>query len=220
MKIYLASANIEDIRWAANRRLIDGVVTTHALIGAEEADDVREHLSHICRASTGPVFVTVHAVTSVDVYRDARELAKLSDSVVVQIPFVEDVVDSIHRLSVDGVRVAATLVFSAAQALLAARAGARAVVIPIDDLDAAGRDAGAVLRELRSVLDGSGSEADVIALNPRTASQFGACAAAGADATAVTADVLRDLLVHPLTDRGIDRFLRELSQRHATWTVV
>jgi len=70
------------------------------------------------------------------------------------------------------------------------------------------------------VLDGSGTEADVIALNPRTASQFGACAAAGADATAVTPDVLRDLLVHPLTDRGIDRFLRELSQRHVTWTVV
>jgi transaldolase len=220
MKIFLASANLEDIRWAAHRRLIDGVLTTHALVGAEEADDVRDHLSKICRASTGPVFVTVHALTSAEVFRDAKELAKLSDNVVVQIPFVEDVVDSIHRLSVDGVRVAATLVFSAAQALLAARAGARAVVIPMDDLDAAGRDAGAVLRELRGVLDGSGSEADVIALNPRTASQFGACAAAGADGTAVTADVLRELLVHPLTDRGIDRFLRELSQRHTAWTVV
>ena len=220
MKIYIASANLEDIRWAAQRRLIDGVLTTHALVGAEEADDVRDHLSKICRVSTGPVFVTVHALTSAEVYRDAKELAKLSDNVVVQIPFVEDVVDSIHRLSVDGVRVAATLVFSAAQALLAARAGARAVVIPMDDLDAAGRDAGVVLNELRGVLDGSGSEADVVALNPRTASQFGACAAAGADGTAVTADVLRELLVHPLTDRGIDRFLRELSQRHAAWTVV
>jgi transaldolase len=220
MKIFIASANLEDIRWAAHRRLIDGVLTTHALVGAEEPDDVREHLSQICRASTGPVLVTVHALTSAEVYRDARELAKLSDNVVVQIPFVEDVVDAIHRLSADGVRVAATLVFSAAQALLAARAGARAVVLPMDDLEAAGRDAGAVLRELRSVLDGSGSEADVIALNPRTASQFGACAAAGADGTAVTADVLRELLVHPLTDRGIDRFLRELSQRHAAWTVV
>jgi len=220
MKIYLASANLEDIRWAAHRRLIDGVLTTHALVGAEEADDVREHLSAICRASAGPVFVTAHALTGAEVYRDARELAKLSDNVVVQIPFVEDVVDSVYRLSVDGVRVAATLIFSAAQALLAARAGARAVVIPIDDLDAAGRDAGAVLRELRAVLDGAGSEADVIALNPRTASQFGACAAAGADGVAVGTDVLRGLLVHPLTDRGIDRFLRELSQRHAAWTVV
>jgi len=159
-------------------------------------------------------------LTSAEVYRDARELAKLSDNIIVQVPFVEDVVDSIYRLSADGVRVAATLVFSAAQALLAARAGARAVVVSMDDLDAAGRDAGAVLREFRGVLDGSGTEADVIALNPRTASQFGACAAAGADATAVTPDVLRDLLVHPLTDRGIDRFLRELSQRHVTWTVV
>ena len=220
MKIYLASANLEDIAWAARRRLIDGVLTTHTLIGAEEAEDVREHLAAICRASSGPVFVTAHALTSDEVYRDARELAKLSDNVIVQIPFVEDVVDAIYRLSVDGVRVAATLVFSAAQALLAARAGARAVVISMDDLDAAGRDAGAVLRELRGVLDGSGSEVDVLALNPRTASQFGACAAAGADGIAVTTDVLRGLLVHPLTDRGIDRFLRELSQGHAAWTVV
>jgi transaldolase len=92
-------------------------------------------------------------------------------------------------------------------------------VIAMHDLDAAGQDAGAVLRELRAVLDGSGSEVDVIALNPRTASQFGACAAAGADGIAVAAEVLRGLLVHPLTDRGIDRFLRELS-RHAAWTVV
>lgn len=220
MKIYLASANLEDIRWAASRRLIDGVLTTHALVGAEEPEDAREHLSAICRTSNGPVFVTAHALTSDEVYRDARELAKLSDTIVVQIPFVEDVVDSIHRLAADGVRVAATLVFSAAQALLAARAGARAVVIPMHDLDAAGQDAGAVLRELRAVLDGSGSEVDVIALNPRTSSQFGACAAAGADGIAVAADVLRGLLVHPLTDRGIDRFLRELSQRHTAWTVV
>src|SRR6185369_1033128 len=180
MKIYLASANLEDIRWAAHRRLIDGVLTTHALVGAEEADDVREHLAEICRTSNGPVFVTAHALTSDEVYRGARELAKLSDNVIVQIPFVEDVVDSIHRLTVDGVRVAATLVFSAAQALLAARAGARAVVISV---------------------------ADLVALNPRTASQFGACAAAGADGVTVTTDVLRGLLVHPLTDRGIDRFL-------------
>ena len=220
MKIYLASATLEDIRWAAQRRLIDGVLTTHALVGAEEADDVREHLAEICRTSHGPVFVTAHALTSAEVYRDARELAKLSENVVVQIPFVEDVVDAIYRLSVDGVRVATTLVFSAAQALLAARAGARAIVISVDDLDAAGRDAGAVMRELRAVLDGSGSEADLIALNPRTASQFGSCAAAGADGVAVTTDVLHGLLVHPLTDRGIDRFLKELSQQHAAWTVV
>jgi transaldolase len=96
MKIYLASANLEDIRWAASRRLIDGVLTTHALVGAEEPEDAREHLSAICRTSNGPVFVTAHALTSDEVYRDARELAKLSDTIVVQIPFVEDVVDSIQ----------------------------------------------------------------------------------------------------------------------------
>src|SRR3982750_4682601 len=100
MKIFLASANLEDIRWASHRRLIDGVLTTHGLIGSEEPEDVREHLALACRASGGagggPVLVTAHALTSADVYRDARELAKLSDNILVQIPFVEDVVDSIH----------------------------------------------------------------------------------------------------------------------------
>jgi transaldolase len=166
------------------------------------------------------VFVTVHALSAGDAYRNARELAKVSDQMVVQVPLLEDVVEAIGRLAADGVRVAATLVFSAAQALLAARAGAMAVVVPADDLDAAGHDAVAVLRELRGVFDASGTEADIVALRPTNAAQFAACAAAGIDAVAVSADVLRSLLAHPLTDRGADAFSRELSSHPPSWSLV
>jgi transaldolase len=223
MKVYLASANLTDIRWAADHHLIDGVLTTHELLcgapGAESREQ-RERLPEIVRAARGTVFVTANAITATDVYRDARELAKLSDQIVVQVPFVEDVVDAIHRLAADGVKVAATLIFSPAQALLASRVGASAVVVPVDDLDGAGHDALAVLRELRSVLDGAACESDIVALRPATAAQFTACATAGADGVALSAEALRALLVHPLTDRGVDQALHVLSRQHASWSLV
>ena len=218
MRLYLASAGLDDVLWATRRRLIDGVLTTHVVMGEQDIDNEREQLFDICRTAEGPVFVTVHALTAAEAYRDARELAKLSDQIVVQIPFVEDVIESIHRLAADGVRIAATLVFTAAQALLAARAGVVAVVVPIDELEAAGHDSLAAIRELRSVFNASGSEADIVAQRPGNAAQFAACAAAGADAIAVAPDVLRALLVHPLTDRGVDRFLHALSRQHGTWS--
>lgn len=220
MKLHVASANLSDIRWAAQRRLIDGVFTTQALIRAEGPDDDRDFISDICRVSPGPVFVTAHAVTAADAYRRARELAKISDQIVVQVPLLEDVVEAIGKLSSDGVRVAATLVFSAAQAVLAAHAGASAVVVPADDLDAAGHDAAAVLRELRGVFDASGAEADIVALRPTNAAQFAACAGAGVDAVSVSGEVLRSLLAHPLTDRGADSFARELSTHPPSWSLV
>ena len=220
MKLLLASATIDDIRWATKRRLADGVFTTSAMLRSDEPDEQRDRLRDICRAAQGPVFVAVRALTAPDAYRDARELAKLSDQIVVQVPFLEDVVEAIGRLAADGVRVAATLVFSAAQALLAARAGAVAVVVPADDLHAAGHDAVAVLRELRGVFDASGREADVVALHPANAAQFAACAAAGIDAVAMTPEVLRSLLVHPLTERGAETLSRELSLHPSAWSLV
>lgn len=220
MKLHLATARIDDIRWAAQRRLIDGVFTTQALLRAEAPEDDRGHLSDICRVSPGPVFVTAYATTAADSYRQARELAKISDQIVVQVPLLEDVIEAIGRLAADGVRVAATLVFSAAQALLAAHAGASAVVVPADDLDAAGHDAVAVLRELRGVFDASGAEADIVALRPTNAAQFAACAGAGIDAVSVNAEVLRSLLAHPLTDRGADAYSREHSTHPPSWSLV
>ena len=203
MRIFIATAKLDDIRWAHSHGLIDGVLTTPSLLTAQvHPAGANELLADICGVASFPVAATVGAVHAADIYRDARELAKLSDSMIVQVPFVEDAISSMRRLRSEGVRVAATLVFNAAQALLAAKAGAQSVVTPIDHLDAVGQGGVQVVRELRAVFDASATE----------------CALAGAAAIAVRPDVLRRLLLHPLTDRGLDQLLRDLSQQHRQWT--
>jgi len=217
MKILLASADLDDIAWAATNGFLDGVMTTPALFREHDRDE-REQLVDICRVVDAPVYLTVHAVDADDAYRDGRELSRLSDQIVVQIPLIEDALSAVRRLANDGVRVASLLVFNAAQGLLAAKAGACCVVTPIDHLDQVGHSGIEVVRELRAAFDASGTECDIIALRPTTAMQFAACALAGADAVAVGASELRHLLVHPLTDRGIDQFLSELARHHSAWT--
>jgi transaldolase len=159
------------------------------------------------------VLASVASVDPNDIHRDGRELAKVSDNIVVQVPLVDDAVVAIRRLTSEGVRVAASLVFSAAQALLAAKAGAVITVVPLDQLHAFGRSNFAVVEETRRMFDRGGIECDLLTAFPRDSAEFTSCALAGADGMAVDAATMRALLVHPLTDRGIDGFLRELSTR-------
>lgn len=215
MRLFIATAKLDDIRWAYEHGLADGVLTTPVLLSAEvHPAGATQHLMDICRLSTMPVAATVSAVNSADIYRDGRELAKLSDSVIVQIPFVEDAIGAMKRLRSEGVRVAATLVFNAAQAVLAAKAGASTICVHLDQLDAQGQDGVHAIGEIHRVFETHGVECDVLAALPRNATQFTGCALAGADAIAVTPEVLRALLLHPLTDRGLDQFLTDLSRTH------
>ena len=217
MRLFIATAKLDDIRWGYAHGLIDGVLTTPSLVTAQvHPAGANELLADICRLAAFPVAITVGAVNANDIYRDARELAKLSDSVIVQIPFVEDAISAMKRLRAEGVRVAATLVFNAAQAVLAAKAGASTVCVHIDQLDAQGQDGVDTIAEIHQIFTIHGIECDVLAALPRNAAQFTGCATVGADTIAVTSDVLRALLLHPLTDRGLDRFLTDLSRTHRT----
>jgi transaldolase len=220
MKIYVASAKPADIRWATENGLADGVLTAPGQPFETDEDTVdansHEALAEICRTAGLPVLATVSSVNSTEIYRDGRELAKISDLIHVQIPLVEDAVGAIGRLRSDGVRVVATLVYSAAQAVLAAKAGAFMVSVSVDQLDLYGHDGADVVRDIVSVFSAHATECDVMASLPQHAAQFARCARAGADVIAVTPEVLRSLLVHPLTDRGLDQWLRDLSSRHRT----
>lgn len=214
MKLFLASASLADIRWAVDHGLADGVVTSPATLATERAGaDGRELLAEIARSVAMPVHASVASVDPHDIHRDGRELAKLGDNIVVQVPLVDDAVVPIRRLAGEGIRVAATLVFSAAQALLAAKAGASVVTVPIDQLDALGQDSMVVVSEVRRLFDRGEIECDLLTSHPRSGAEFTACGLVGADAAALDLATLRALLVHPLTDRGIDTFLRELSTR-------
>jgi transaldolase len=214
MNIYLESVNLDEIRNAASAGLADGVVFSRTVSPADGGDgNTRERLEEISREFAFPVCVPVGAVTSNDIYSEARELAKVSDHVVVQIPLVEDSLVPMARLTAEGVAVCATFVFSAAQAIIAAKTGAAAVRVTLDELEGYGQQATRTLADIKNALDAGGEECDVIAASPRTAVQFAECALAGADIVSIAPDVLRRLVLHPLSDRGIDKFLSELARR-------
>jgi transaldolase len=217
MKLFFATANADDVAWGAAHGMLDGVLTTPGLLADETENDARAHLLELCRLFHGPIFASVQAIEASSAYRDGKELAKLSDQIVVQLPLVEDTLGAMRRLHADGIRVAATHIFNTAQALIAVRTGASAVLTSIAKLDAAGHDGVEVVRDIRSAFEHSNAECDIIALDPASPTQYAACAIAGADAAAISADLCRALLVHPLTDRGIDQFLGDVARLRRSW---
>jgi transaldolase len=214
MNIYLESVNLDEIRNAALTGLADGVAFSHVAFSVDAPDvSARERLEEITREFAFPVCVPVGAVASADMYSEARELAKVSDHIIVQIPLVEDSLIPMAKLCNEGVTICATFVFNAAQAMIAAKAGASAVRVTLADLEAYGQSGAQTLAEIKNVLDVSGEECDVMAASPQSAVQFAECATAGADIVCVTPATLRALVLHPLSDRGVDRFLSDLAKR-------
>jgi transaldolase len=214
MRIFLATTSPDEIRWASAATLIDGVVATPTIIASEQPGaDVREIVADLARVTTLPICASVAAIGANDIYKGAKELAKLADHLIIAVPFIEDSAPAIRRLTNDGIRVAATLVYSAAQGLLAEKAGASMVTIAVDALEAVGQSGAVVIRQLRHAFDHAHAECDIAAAGPTSASSFAECAAAGAEIAVITPPVLRSLLQHPLTDRGLDRFLGDISRR-------
>jgi len=214
MNIYLESVDLEEIRNAAAAGLADGVAFALTASMSDGSDaNTRERLEEIAREFAFPVCVPVGAVTSGDIYSEARELAKVSDQVVVQIPLVEDSLIPMARLTAEGVVVCATFVYSAAQAIIAAKTGAAAVRVTLEDLERYGQPGTRTVAEIKSALEAGEEECDVMAASPVSSVQFAECAQAGADIICLAPETLRNLVVHPLSDRGVDRFLSDLAKR-------
>lgn len=213
MKIYLATADVAQVSWAADLGLADGVMTSPQLLhDAGAVTDPRGLVQELCRTVRGPVIASVESIHPDEIYRDGRELARLSDQVVVEIPLVEDGMQAMRRLSAEGIRIAASLVFNVTQAVVAARTGASVVSCSIQQLDGAGIDALGIVEEIREAFRRTGRECDVLASMVGSSSEFTRSVRAGADGVAITPDALRALFVHPLTDRGMDRVLTTLSR--------
>jgi len=214
MRLYLATVDPDQIRWAVQSGLIDGIVATPRVLAEEvpQADPL-EILSELASLAPVPIFASVGALTSTELMRGARALRRVAEQVIIAIPLVEDALPAFRRLSRDGIRCAATFVHSAAQGLLAAKAGAAHVVVPVDALDAIDQPGESVLVPLRAMLDRASLECDLVAAGPTTALRLSAMGAAGADAAVVTPDMLRALVNHPLTDRAVDRFLVDVTRR-------
>ena len=214
MKILLDTASLDEVRWGTEVGIVDGISTDPTLIAEEDStEEYHELLGELCRLTRGPVLAPVLAITADDMYRDGKELAKIADNIVVEVPVIEDGLRATARLAADGIRVTATLVFSAAQALFAAKAGAYSVSAFIGRLDDIGGDGIALIGEIRQLFDRHHVECELNAASIRTPRHFSEAAILGADTAAVPPDVLRLLMVHPLTDLGLDHFLYDWSKR-------
>ena len=215
MNIFVETVSIEEIRRSVAAGLADGVVVSDSSYAGSESVEGRELIEAVAHEFAIPICVEVRAISGEEMYREARELARISDHLVIQLPLVEDAVEPMHRLSLEGVDICANFVFNGAQAVLAAKAGASMVRVSLHDLDAQGQTSADAVSEIRSLLHSSDCECDVMVASPTSTTQFTECISAGAQIVSIRPDVLQSLLLHPLTDRGVDRFLSGLSRRHS-----
>jgi len=210
MQFFLDTANLADIQWAARAGLIDGVTTNPSLVAQVAGDrDPREMLRDICAAVDGPVSAEVVGVRTDDMYQEGRSLAKIADNIVVKIPMIEDGIVAVRRLTAEGIRVNVTLCFSSVQCLIAAKAGATYVSPFIGRLDDVGQDGMDVIRESRLIFDNYGIETQILAASIRHPRHVAEAAMLGADVATIPTGVLKKLMLHPLTDRGLDQFLND-----------
>ncbi len=208
MQIFMDSANVKAIQDAVAHGLIDGVTTNPSLIAKEETK-FREVIEEICRIVPGPVSVEVVGTTYEEMMVEGREVAKIADNVVVKIPMLKEGLRAVRELTQDGIRVNVTLVFSAAQALLAAKAGATYVspfIGRLDDHAHVGMD---IVRDIVAIYENYALPSQVLVASVRTPLHFVEAALSGAHVVTVPPGVLQQLLKHPLTDVGLERFLAD-----------
>ncbi len=208
MKLFLDTANLDDIRRAAELGVIDGVTTNPTLI-AREGQPYREVLAEICRIVDGPVSAEVVATQAGEMVREARELSAIHANIVVKIPMTDEGLRAVHRLREEGVRTNVTLVFSANQALLAAKAGASFVSPFVGRLDDRGHEGMGLIEQIVTVYRNYALETEVIVASVRHPLHVVDAALIGADIATIPYKVLQAMLKHPLTDLGIEQFLAD-----------
>ncbi len=216
MKFFLDTASLKDISWASQAGLIDGVTTNPSLLAKQAADlDPKDVLKEICSLVDGPVSAEVVALDTDGMVREGSELAKIADNIVVKIPMTEPGMVAVRRLATDGIKTNVTLCFSSVQCLLAAKAGATYVSPFIGRIDDVGQEGMDVIREARVIFDNYQIATEILAASIRHPRHVVEAAMIGADVATLPPDVLKKLLLHPLTDRGLEQFLADWNKRVA-----
>ncbi len=209
MKFFIDTANIEEIRELAETGLVDGVTTNPSLIAKSGANFI-ETITEICSAVSGPVSAEVAATDADTMLAEGRRLAQLAKNVAVKVPLTWDGLKVCRALTGEGVMVNVTLCFSANQALLAAKAGATYISPFIGRLDDLGQDGMALIREIREIYDNYPNlETEILAASIRHPRHVTESALAGADVATVPPAVLKAIVKHPLTDKGLEAFLAD-----------
>ena len=214
MKIFLDTAELEEIRRAAQAGLIDGITTNPSLLAkaAGATGDPREILAEIARTVPGPISAEVIALQAPDMLREGRELAKIADNIVVKVPLTEDGLVACRKFRSEDIKVNVTLCFSPVQALLAAKAGASFISPFVGRVDDVGGDGMELIGQIVQIYQNYDFATEVLVASVRHPQHVVQAALLGADVATIPAKVLWQLLQHPLTDKGIASFLADWSK--------
>jgi len=208
MKIFIDTANINEIREATSLGVIDGVTTNPSLM-AKEPRPSQEILKDICSILPGPVSAEVISLECEGMLKEARELAKIAKNIVVKVPLTKDGLKAVRILSGEGIKTNVTLCFSANQALLAAKCGADYVSPFIGRLDDIGQVGMDLIRDIKVIYRNYGFKTQIIVASVRNPVHVLDAALIGADIATIPFVVIVQLIKHPLTDIGIQRFLED-----------
>jgi transaldolase len=208
MKIYIDSADIKDIKEALSMGLCDGVTTNPTLV-AKTGRDFREVLKDICNAVNGPISAEVISLEAEKIVAEGRELAKIHDNIVVKIPMGTEGIKAVKKFAADRIRTNVTLIFSPLQALLCAKAGASYVSPFVGRLDDVGAVGMQLIGQIRKIFDNYDYPTEILVASVRNPIHVLDSAMVGADIATMPLSVIKSLSSHPLTDKGIQLFLKD-----------
>ncbi len=208
MKFFLDTANLDEIREVASWGILDGVTTNPSLCSKENTK-FEDLIKEICAIVSGPVSVECVSTKAGEIIAEARELAKLADNVVVKIPVCLEGLKATRVLAQEGIQVNMTLVFSSNQALLAAKAGARFVSPFIGRLDDISQEGMALIDEIMAIFENYDLETEVIVASIRHPRHVVEAALVGAHIATIPYSVIDKMIKHPLTDLGMEKFLKD-----------
>jgi transaldolase len=208
MKLFVDSGSVKDIEALAGIGILDGVTTNPSLL-AKEGGDYRQILKRICDIVKGPVSGEVVATDYAGMVREGRDIAAIDEHMVVKVPLTRDGVKACKTLSGEGIRINVTLIFSAPQAWLAAKAGASYVSPFVGRLDDIGNSGMQIVHEIVDLFDNADYSTEVLVASVRSPIHVIEAARLGADVVTVPAAVIDSLFKHPLTDLGLERFLKD-----------
>ena len=212
MKFFIDTANLAQIKEAADLGVLDGVTTNPSLMAKEGIKGdaaVLEHYKKICELVDGDISAEVIATDYEGMIKEGKQLAALHKNIVVKVPMIKEGIKAIKYFSDHGIRTNCTLIFSSGQALLAAKAGATYVSPFIGRLDDISQDGLALIEEIRLIFDNYNYPTEILAASVRHTQHLLQCAQIGADVVTCPLNVITALLKHPLTDSGLQQFLAD-----------
>lgn len=208
MKLFIDTANVNEIREIANWGVVDGVTTNPSLI-AKEKRDFKEVVTEITGIVDGPISAEVVSLKHDEMVEEAKELTKIHKNIIIKVPMTEEGLIAVKELHAMGIKTNVTLVFTSTQALLAAKAGASYVSPFLGRLDDISTDGLNLIEEIMDIFDNYDYDTEVIAASVRHPMHVVECARLGCDIATVPYKVFKQMLHHPLTDSGIERFLKD-----------